>query len=127
MIAIEDRVLFAPGKITLRQEARRTLDAVVSTVQGEYADKDIFVFGHTDDRPIVKSGWTDNWQLSTERALAVARYLRQRAVATPRLVVAGCGEYRPRAANDSEADRAKNRRVQILAVDPELRLGRPKS
>jgi len=124
MIAIEDRVLFAAGRVTLRDEAQRTLGSIVSTLLGEYGDKDIIVFGHTDDQPIQKSGWDDNWQLSTERALAVTRYLAQHGVGTARLVAAGCGEYRPRVPNNSEPNRTANRRVEIFAIDPQAWTGR---
>lgn len=127
MIAIDDRVLFAPGKITLRPEAKRTLDAIVSTLQGEYSDRDVLVFGHTDDRPIKKSGWQDNWQLSTERSLAVVRHLQDHGISASRLVAAGCGEYRPVTPNTSEEARTRNRRVAIFAADPMLQLGRPKN
>ncbi len=123
MIAIDDAVLFATGKAALRQEARRTLDAVVNTLLGEYGDKDILVFGHTDDQPIKKSGWTDNYQLSSERALAVTRYLREQGVSAARLVACGCGEFRPRVDNASDANRATNRRVEIFAVDSLKRTG----
>jgi len=125
MIAIEGSVLFAPGKVTLRKEAHRTLDAIASTVGGDYADKDILVFGHTDATPIRKSGWTDNWQLSSERALAVVRDLSSRGVSKARLVACGCGEHRPRTGNQSKSDRAKNRRVEIFAIDPQAQTGRP--
>lgn len=118
MIAIESGLLFAPGKGVIRKEARRTLDAVVSAVQGEYAEKDILVIGHTDDVPIKKSGWTDNYQLSTERALAVVRFLKDHGVSAKRLIAAGCGEHRPRGPNSSDANRAANRRVEILATTP---------
>ena len=97
----------------------------ISTIQGEYSDKDIFVFGHTDNQPIKKSGWHDNWQLSTQRALAVVRYLQTRGVDVSRLAAAGCGEYRPRAANDTASNRAQNRRVSIFVVDANLALGHP--
>jgi chemotaxis protein MotB len=124
MIAIEGSVLFAPGRAVLRKESRRILEAIVSTVGGEYADKDILVFGHTDDRPISKSGWADNWQLSTERALSVVRYLKDQAVAPSRLVACGCGEHRPGVPNVSEANRARNRRVEIFAIEPQGSPGR---
>ncbi len=124
MIAIEDDVLFASGKAVLRDQAKKTLDQVASTINGTYASKDILVFGHTDDRPIKKSGWDDNWQLSTERSLAVVRYLKERSVSTDRLVAAGCGEYRPRAKNDTDSNRQRNRRVEIFAIDPQSRTGR---
>lgn len=124
MIAIDDSVLFASGKAVLREQAKKTLDAVASTINGQYGSKDILVFGHTDDRPIRKSGWEDNWQLSAERSLAVVRYLKERGVAADRLVAAGCGEFRPRAGNDSETNRQRNRRVEIFAIDPQSRTGR---
>lgn len=125
MIAIDSSVLFAPGKQTLRSNALRTLDGIVSTLQGEYADKDVIVFGHTDNQPIKKSGWEDNWQLSTERALAVVRYLQDKGVDPSRIAASGCSEYRPRAANNSAANRSQNRRVAVFVIDPKLGLGRP--
>lgn len=125
MIAIDESVLFAPGKATLQQEARRILDVIASAVQGQYADKAILVFGHTDDKPIRKSGWADNYQLSAERALAVIRDLRERGVSAARLAGCGCGEYRPRTVNDSETSRAANRRVEVFAIDSLSAIGQP--
>lgn len=125
MIALEGNVLFAPGRVSIRKEARKTLDAIASNVQGEYAGKDILVFGHTDDRPIQKSGWKDNYQLSAERALAVVRYFKDSGVAPARLVACGCGEHRPRVPNSSPGSRATNRRVEIFALDPQVYTGRP--
>ena len=120
MIAIESGILFQPGRATLRPEAQRTLDRIVSNIRGDYADKDILIFGHTDDRPIQKSGWDDNYQLSTERALAVTRYLIDRGVPPARVVACGWGEHHPREPNASEASRLKNRRVEIYAIAPEI-------
>jgi outer membrane protein OmpA-like peptidoglycan-associated protein len=56
--------------------------------------------------------------------LAVVRYLKERGVATDRLVAAGCGEHRPRTKNDSEPSRFSNRRVEIFAIEPQSRTGR---
>jgi flagellar motor protein MotB len=126
MIAIEENILFAPGKAVLRDEARKTLDNIVSTLSGEYGTKDIVVIGHTDDRPIKKSGWADNWQLSTERGLAVVRYLKEHGVVADRLMASGCGEFRPRVPNNSEPNRLSNRRVEIFALESTPRSGRDK-
>lgn len=125
MIAIESSILFQPGSATIRNEARRDLDGIVSTLQGQYADKDILILGHTDDQPIRKSGWKDNHELSTQRSLAVVRYLRERGIVPGRLVACGAGEFRPRAPNDSAANRARNRRVEFFALDPMTGFGRP--
>ena len=127
MIAIEENILFAPGKATLRDEARKTLDGIASTLSGEYGGKDIIVFGHTDDRPIKKSGWNDNWELSAERGLAVVRYLKDHGVVPERLVAAGCGEHRPRVPNTSEPNRLSNRRVEIFAIEAQARTGRDRT
>ena len=80
MIAIEGSVLFAPGKVNLRSGAQQSLETLVSAIRSNYPDKDILVFGHTDNTPIRKSGWKDNYELSTERALAVVRWLNGRGI-----------------------------------------------
>jgi chemotaxis protein MotB len=121
MIAIDDSVLFQSGKAVLRPEARKTLDAVAGTIQGQYGSKDVLVYGHTDDQPIKKSGFEDNWQLSTQRALVVVRYLKERGIDPKRLVAAGVGEFRPRAPNSGDAGRSKNRRVEIFALDASVK------
>jgi chemotaxis protein MotB len=121
MIAIEDSVLFPVGKATLRESARRVLDHVISTLRSEYGDKDVLVIGHTDNQPIKKSGWDDNWQLSTERALSVVRHLRAQGVAPERLVAGGCGEYRPLVPNTTAENQARNRRVEIYALERQIR------
>ncbi len=114
---------FRAGAVVLRDEARKKLDAVASSINRDYPDKDIIVVGHTDDRPITKSGWEDNYQLSVERALAVVRYLSGRGVNPERLIAAGCGEHRPRTPNTSDTNRQANRRVEILAIDLNLPRG----
>ncbi len=118
MIAIPGNVLFAPGKATLRKSGKTALESVASAIRGQYGGKDIFVFGHTDDQPIKKSGWKDNFELSSERALSVVRHLKDRGITPSSLVACGAGEYRPRVPNTSDSNRSQNRRVEIFAVDP---------
>lgn len=115
MISIPGNLLFSPGKIKLRSDSRATLEGIASTLQGEYADKDVLVIGHTDDQPISKSGWADNWQLSAERSLAVVRFLQESGVPAVRLLACGAGENRPVNTGSAKA-RAANRRVEIFAV-----------
>ena len=117
MIAIDFELLFRSGKADLRSEAIRALDPVVRTLNSEYATQDVLVYGHTDDVPIKKSGWKDNYELSAQRALSVVRQLKARGLNPTRLVAAGCGEHRPVVPNSSAANRNKNRRVEIYALD----------
>lgn len=120
MIAIEGTVLFRAGEAKLRDESLKALDAIAQTLNTRYAGKDVMIVGHTDDTPIQKSGWDDNYELSCQRALAVARHLAKRSVAPKRLVPAGCGEHRPQAPNSSATNRQANRRVEIFALDAPL-------
>lgn len=121
MIAIEGSVLFDSGKVKLRSGAQQTLEQIYDVLRSEYADKDVLVYGHTDDEPIKKSGWQDNYELSAERSLAVVRWLKERGIEPGRLVACGVGEYRPRVPNSSRENKAKNRRVEIFALDAEVR------
>jgi flagellar motor protein MotB len=120
MIAIEGSVLFDSGKVKLRGGAKQSLERLYDVLQSEYSDKDVLVYGHTDNDPIKKSGWKDNYQLSTERALAVVRWLKSRGVSPSRLVACGVGEHRPRVPNSSRNNKAKNRRVEIFALDADV-------
>ena len=119
MIALEGKVLFDFAKTELRSEARSGLDTIARTITTEYRNSDILVYGHTDDVQLgpSKDKWQDNLELSAQRALAVVRYLKDRGVNPARLVAAGCGEYRPVVPNSSAANRDKNRRVEIYALD----------
>ena len=80
----------------------------------KYSGKNVDVVGHTDSDPIKKSSWKDNWELSAQRALSVARYMADHGVSDKQLEASGCGEFRPIAANSSAAGKAKNRRVEIV-------------
>lgn len=116
MISLPGEVLFDSGKCTLRPAGKQALDQVMSDIRGRYADRDIYVFGHTDNDPIKKSGWKDNWELGAQRALTVCRYLVAGGVNPGKLIQANCGENRTRASNGSKDGKQKNRRVEFYAV-----------
>lgn len=118
MIAIQGNVLFASGKAVLRDRGLSALGPVTSAIRADYPTKDIYVMGHTDNVPIKKSGWKDNYELSAQRALSVVRYLADHGIDPGRLVACGAGQNRPRVPNINDDNRTKNRRVEIYAVDP---------
>ena len=70
------------------------------------------VEGHTDDVP-VSGVYTDNWDLSTERALSVVRFMVDRGVPSERLAATGYGEFQPFTSGKTNADRQKNRRIEL--------------
>ncbi len=121
-VNLVDRILFDSGKAEIKGDGRKVLDKVggiLNTVQ----DKNIRIEGHTDNKPIagdLLSKYPSNWELSTARATAVARYLQDHAKVDPaRLVAAGYGEFHPVAPNDTPANRALNRRIEIVLVPRE--------
>ncbi|HSP46523.1 MAG TPA: OmpA family protein, partial [Clostridiaceae bacterium] len=80
-------------------------------------ENEIVVEGHTDNVPMRSATYPTNWELSAGRALAVVRYLSEvKAVPENRLAAIGYGEYRPIIGNDSPANRALNRRVNLLII-----------
>lgn len=74
----------------------------------------IIVSGYTDDRPISSSTYPSNWHLSQGRADAVKDILLRYIEDGTRVRSEGKGDESPVAPNDSEANRAKNRRVEIV-------------
>jgi chemotaxis protein MotB len=116
-VTLENALLFDSGKATLKKATSAELDHIRSVLRdGRYAGKPIDVVGHTDTDPIrkTKAQWKDNWELSAERALSVARYLMQKGIADEDIRAVGCGASRPVASNASSAGKAKNRRVEIV-------------
>lgn len=76
--------------------------------------------GHTDSMPIKNSNFPSNWELSTARAIAVLNLLTVRyGVPHERLSVAGYADTAPIAINDTDAGRARNRRVDIVILNEE--------
>lgn len=118
MTSIEGTVLFDSGKAVLKPGARETLTRVARVINERYPDYDIYVFGHTDNDPIRFSPWKDNYELSAQRALTVARYLRD-TLGSTNISAGGWGEYRPVAENTSPSSKQANRRVEIYAMQPQ--------
>lgn len=82
----------------------------------------IRIEGHTDNMPIRTPVFPSNWELSTARAVNVLRYfIKTHKIDPQRLAAVGFGEYQPLASNNTHANRAKNRRVEIIFIqqDPQ--------
>lgn len=103
-----DGVFFALNSSQLSSTAKVILDAVVQVVQQSDAQR-IEIGGHTDSLGAAHY----NLRLSEARASAVRKYLLGQGVSADRLVAKGYGETTPRADNDTEAGREKNRRVEL--------------
>lgn len=115
ILQVKDNILFESGQATLIADSQEVLDkisALISTLPNS-----IIIEGHTDNVPISNSKYETNWELSTERAVTVVRYFIEKNNQDPsRFSVAGYSEFRPDVENNSDENRAKNRRVNILIV-----------
>lgn len=113
VILIEERGSFSSGSSELSpafEDILRRIGEALARIPG-----DVAVEGHTDDIPIATARFRSNWDLSAARASSVANaLLASRAVEPRRLRVHGFAETRPRADNRNPANRALNRRVEIV-------------
>ncbi|NLW16914.1 MAG: OmpA family protein [Firmicutes bacterium] len=108
-----DTVLFDRAKADLRAEALSILDKVAEVLH--QVPNQVAVEGHTDNLPIHTQEFPSNWWLSTARANRVVEYfVHKHNIRPERLSAVGYSEYRPIKPNDSEANRAQNRRVEIV-------------
>lgn len=103
-----EMVFFNTGSAEIKKESYDELDKI-ATILKKHPQVRALVEGHTDN-----TGGDDlNMRLSKERAKAVKDYLVSKGVEESRLKSEGYGPTRPIASNDTEAGRAKNRRVVI--------------
>ncbi len=113
--------LFRSGSARVNPDLYQSLRAIalaLNQVPGR-----VVIVGHTDDQPVHSIRFADNFDLSRERAVAVAELLKP-ALATPgRLEWQGAGSTQPRYKPvDTAENRARNRRVEIIQVEqPEAR------
>ncbi len=101
---------FAPGSASISSAAVPTLEKIAAALQKNPGT--VLVQGHSDNVPIRSVRFPSNWELSKERAISVQSLLKQ-TVDAARLRSEGMADSEPVAANDSPANRAKNRRVEI--------------
>ncbi|PQB05235.1 OmpA family protein [Aureitalea marina] len=106
-VTFDSSVAFQINSAELNQDYKDDLQRVAAVFQ-KYPDTNILIEGHTDD-----SGPAEfNMKLSEQRAKSVATYLAANGVDTSRLTQKWYGEEQPKYPND-EANRAKNRRVEL--------------
>ena len=115
----QSEVLFAQGQAKIAAEGQDQLAklavalADIATKIPEDINWVLQVDGHTDDVPIRAGRYADNWDLSTERALSVVRFLNQQGLPANRLAAAGYGEFQPLDGADNDDARRKNRRIEL--------------
>jgi len=107
-----DDVLFALGSTELSRKGKRIVGAIAEVLAAY--DEEVVVEGHTDNLPLRRRGYS-NWNLSTDRAVVVVNRLHDtHGIDQRRLSATGYSEFRPLRPNTTAANRARNRRVDVL-------------
>ncbi len=119
-IGISGSMLFALNSDQLQPEGRQLLKSLAPPLAAYLASRDemLMVSGFTDDRPMRDSNrqFVDNWELSAQRALTVARAMIDEGVPSSSIFAAAFGPEQPVASNADEKGRARNRRVEMAPV-----------
>ncbi len=110
VLSLPSEVLFASGSADVSEAGQLAVLEIGITLK-KLTDRRFLVVGHTDDVPLKSSKYSDNWELSTARALNVTRTLVKAGMNPKNLVPSGVGEHDPIA-----RERAKNRRIEILLL-----------
>ncbi len=111
-VRITQQIHFEYNKDKIRSESFPILDAVADVLQRNPNIK-LEIQGHTDN----KGGKAYNLSLSDRRAASVLRYLVSKGIEASRLTSKGYGMARPLVPNDTETNRALNRRVQFVRTE----------
>jgi chemotaxis protein MotB len=120
ILEIRDNILFDSGKADIKPEAAEVLRKVAGIIRS--VPNQIIVEGHTDNVPINTPRYPSNWELSVDRAVRVVRFLiANYHIAPERFLATGYGEYHPVADNSTVEGRARNRRVNIVISNVNLR------
>lgn len=115
LVKLPDNILFDPGKTDLKpagQEAIRQVAQILAGIEG----RKFQVTGHTDNIPIKSGKFKSNWELSTQRAVEVVKFMSANGMDPKRLSAAGYADTLPVAGNDSDDGRRQNRRIEIVVV-----------
>lgn len=123
VLSFQDSVLFEKGKADLLDKSRVILREVAVILMDK--NNQVRIEGHTDNLPINTARFPSNWELSTSRATNVLRFLIDEGLPGERLSAVGYGEFRPVAPNNSEENRSRNRRVDMVLLRDGLGANEP--
>lgn len=113
-VAMSDKLLFQSGSAQVNKQGKEALGKLAEVLKKQN-DIDVFIEGHTDNKPIKTVQFKDNWDLSVIRATSVVRILTKDYEVNPlQIVPSGRGEYMPMDSNDTADGRAHNRRTEII-------------
>ncbi len=118
IVSLREVGFYVSGSATLRASAEGAIDRLAAVLKAR--TESLRIEGHTDNVPIHNAHFASNWELSTARASDLVDVFIQRYGFDPtRMSAAGYAEFHPVASNASAAGRARNRRVDIVILNPQ--------
>lgn len=116
-VSMENKLLFPSGSYAVDAKGKELIVKLAKAIENE-KDLNVLVEGHTDTDKVLGGGvLKDNWDLSVMRATSVVRIMQEGSRLDPvRVTAAGRSEYIP----VDPADKAKNRRIEIILA-PDLK------
>ena len=119
-VSLAEQLLFKSGSIVVDPQGVSALQQLASALK-DSPDINVMVEGHTDNVPISRKSqyMNDNWDLSVLRATSIVKILTNAGVSTGQVTATGKGEYSPVVENDSDENKQKNRRTEII-LTPKL-------
>ena len=119
-VSLAEQLLFGSGSIDVDAKGVTALQQLAKAIKDQ-KDINIMVEGHTDNVPISKKSqyMQDNWDLSVMRATSITKILTKAGVSPRQVTASGRGEFVPLSANDTEQNKQKNRRTEII-ITPDL-------
>ncbi len=119
-IRIKGYQMFNAGSANIKKQNLPFLETIYQGMK--LFDYNLLVEGHTDNRPVYSEQFPSNWELSSARASSVIRYLQDKKIDPQRLSAVGYSDQYPIADNSDKTERAKNRRVEFIFTQKELRM-----
>jgi chemotaxis protein MotB len=115
LVELQNDLLFDAGKAQIRDDGKSTLIEVAKILKTLDGRK-FQVAGHTDNIKLEKAKYSNNWELSTARAVEVTKVFVDQGVDPTSVSAGGFAEFAPTAPNDTPEGRKKNRRMEIVLV-----------
>jgi len=117
IVSLREIGFYLSGSATLRPSSKDAIDRLAAVLKAR--TESMRIEGHTDNVPIHNGRFQSNWELSTARASDLIKALVENyGFESRRLSAAGYAEYRPVAPNTTVDGRARNRRVDIVILNP---------
>jgi len=110
-LTISQELLFKKGSAKLDKEGKETIKKFAQEFKGK-ENIEFVVEGHADS----DGSSAKNWELSTKRAIAVVELMINSGMDPKTIIASGRSSYMPLAPNDTEANKAKNRRTEIILI-----------